>query len=543
VTITDPKAMAALERLRAWRHDEEHALTSGRSKIATGSAVFSTGRVGMAGPFGRWVVPEYRRIQAFDWDFAPLPRGSERANIILTVSWSISAQSKHKDDAWKLVRWLTNVEGQKAQARLGLAIPSNRAAAESDAFIDQAKPANDRGFLDAIPTSKVINWPPNAKFEQLLGTNLDEGLKTGNKPLPEAVAAFETLWKQERDSPLGRGGFPAMPWRMLTTIILAITAAGVAAVVLWFRKRPLPRHEAREERAGFLFASPWIMGFAVFMAFPVVLSLLLSFTSWRGLATLSEAKWVGIGNYQQLLLEDSRFKTSVAVTLYYVLVAVPLGQLLALGAALLMNQKVRGIPFFRAAWYLPSVLAGVGVAVLWRWVFDSDAGLMNSVLAPLLSPFGLAPPHWFGADAKTWGAPAFAIMSAWFVGGSMMIYLAGLQGIPDELNEAAEVDGVGRVRRFVGITLPMLGPVILFNVLMAVIGSFQVFTQAFVMTGGEPGDLTRFYVLYLYNQGFEYYEMGYASAMAWILLAVVLMVTVVILRSSARHIYYEALKK
>jgi multiple sugar transport system permease protein len=363
------------------------------------------------------------------------------------------------------------------------------------------------------------------------------------EPLPEAVAAFETLWKQERDSPLGRGGFPAMPWRMLTTIIIAITAAGVAAVVLWFRKRPLPRHEAREERAGFLFASPWIIGFAVFMAFPVVLSLLLSFTSWRGLATLSEAKWVGVGNYQQLLLDDSRFKTSVAVTIYYVLVAVPLGQLLALGAALLMNQKVRGIPFFRAAWYLPSVLAGVGVAVLWRWVFDSDAGLMNSVLAPILSPFGLAPPHWFGADAKTWGAPAFAIMSAWFVGGSMMIYLAGLQGIPDELNEAAEVDGVGRVRRFVGITLPMLGPVILFNVLMAVIGSFQVFTQAFVMTGGEPGDLTRFYVLYLYNQGFEYYEMGYASAMAWILLAVVLVVTVVILRSSARHIYYEALKK
>jgi len=334
-----------------------------------------------------------------------------------------------------------------------------------------------------------------------------------------------------------------MPWRVLTTTIIAVTVVGAAAVLLWFRRRPLPRHEAREERAGFLFASPWIIGFAVFMAFPVVLSLLLSFTSWRGLATLSEAKWVGIGNYQQLLLEDSRFKTSVAVTLYYVLVAVPLGQLLALGAALIMNQKVRGIPFFRAAWYLPSVLAGVGVAVLWRWVFDSDAGLMNSVLAPILSPFGLAPPQWFGADAKIWGAPAFAIMSAWFVGGSMMIYLAGLQSIPDELNEAAEVDGVGRVRRFMGITLPMLGPVILFNVLMAVIGSFQVFTQAFVMTGGEPGDLTRFYVLYLYNQGFEYYEMGYASAMAWILLAVVLVVTVVILRSSARHIYYEALKK
>jgi multiple sugar transport system permease protein len=139
--------------------------------------------------------------------------------------------------------------------------------------------------------------------------------------------------------------------------------------------------------------------------------------------------------------------------------------------------------------------------------------------------------------------PAFAIMNAWFVGGSMMIYLAGLQGIPDELGEAAQVDGIGRVRRFVSITLPMLGPVILFNVLMAVIGSFQVFTQAFIMTGGEPGDSTRFYVLYLFTQGFEYYEMGYASAMAWLLLLAVLAVTVAILRSSARHVYYEALRK
>jgi multiple sugar transport system permease protein len=233
----------------------------------------------------------------------------------------------------------------------------------------------------------------------------------------------------------------------------------------------------------------------------------------------------------------------VLVTLYYVAVAVPLGQGLALAAAVLMNRKVFGIPFFRAAWYLPSVLAGVGVAVLWRWVFDSDAGLMNQVLGPLLAPFGLEPPHWFGKDAAAWGVPAFAIMNAWFVGGSMMIYLAGLQGIPDELNEAAQVDGIGRVRRFASITLPMLGPVILFNVLMAVIGSFQVFTQAFVMTGGEPGDTTRFYVLYLFNQGFEFYEMGYASAMAWLLLLAVLAVTGIILGTSARHIYYEALRK
>ena len=553
--LSDPKSMAALERLRAWRHDEEGTLTSGRSKLATGSAVFATGKVGMAGPFGRWVVPEYRRIKDFDWDFAPLPRGSERANIILTVSWSISAQSAHKADAWKLVRWLTNEEGQKAQARLGLAIPSNRRAAESDAFVDAAKPENDRGFLDAVAASRVIDWPANPKFEQLLGSNLDEGLKTGNKPVAEAVGDFERLWKAELASPLGRGGFPPVPWGMIAAVVGVAIAAGAAWVAVVRRRVTLPLQEASEERAGYAFASPWLVGFAVFMAFPVVLSLVLSFSGWRGLSTLSEAKWVGWGNYAQLLAGDARFWTSVRVTLYYVVVAVPLGQGLALAAAVLMNQKVLGIPFFRAAWYLPSVLAGVGVAVLWRWVFDSDAGLMNQLLGPAIGaldwalaltgagPSGLEPPHWFGKDAAVWGVPAFAIMNAWFVGGSMMIYLAGLQGIPDELNEAAQVDGIGRVRRFVSITLPMLGPVILFNVLMAVIGSFQVFTQAFVMTGGEPGDSTRFYVLYLFNQGFEYYEMGYASAMAWLLLLAVLAVTAVILRTSARRIYYEALRK
>ncbi len=544
VTLRDPRAHAALERLRAWRQDEEHALTSGRSKIATGAAVFSTGRVGMAGPFGRWVVPEYARITDFDWDFAPLPHGAVHANIILTVSWSISARSERKDAAWKLIRWLTSEESQREQARLGLAIPSNRRAAESDAFIDASKkPESDRNFLDPIEHARVVEWPANPKFESLLGSKLDEALKTGNKPLDEAIATFEESWRQERESPLGRGGFPSMPWGPIALAIGALAALAAALFARWFWRRPLPRHDAAEERAGFLLASPWIIGFLLFMAFPVVLSLLLSFTSWKGLATLDEAKWVGLGNYSQLLLDDARFRTSAAVTLYYTVLAVPLGQCMALGAALLMSRRVRGIAFFRAAWYLPSVLAGVGVAVLWRWVFDSDSGLMNELLAPILAKLGAKPPQWFGADARDFGPPAFAIMNMWFVGGSMMIYLAGLRNIPEELYEAASIDGVRPLRQFFGITLPMLGPVLLFNGLMAVIGSFQVFTQAFVMTGGEPGDLTRFFVLYLYNQGFEFYEMGYASAMAWILLLVVMAITAIILRTSSRVIYYEALRR
>ena len=167
---------------------------------------------------------------------------------------------------------------------------------------------------------------------------------------------------------------------------------------------------------------------------------------------------------------------------------------------------------------------------------------MNAALAPLLALLGLEPPQWFGADAAWFGPPAFAIMSLWTVGGSMLIYLAGLQGIPKDLHEAASIDGAGAWRRFKSVTLPMLSPVILFNLIVSVIGSFQVFTQAFVMTGGEPGDLTRFYVLYLFNLGFESYEMGYASAMAWILLLVVLAMTAILMRGSRGLVHYEGLK-
>ncbi len=557
VALSDPRAMAALERLRAWRHDETNTLTSGRSKIATGAAVFSTGRVGMAGPFGRWVVPEYARIQAFDWDFAPLPRGAVRANIILTVAWAISARSAHKEEAWRLVRWLSSEETQREQARLGLAIPSHRGAAESPAFLDPAtKPANDRGYLDAIPVARVVDWPVNPRFEAEMVRNLDEALKSGTRTLPAAVAEFEDVWRTEQESPLAGAHHPRMPWRAIAWAAAVAVAGAAAAVTLLRRRRRLAAAEAREELAGYALASPWLAGLAVFMLFPIVLSLLLSLTAWKGLSTLDEARWVGLGNYAQLLARDRVLPTSVAVTLYYVAVAVPLGQALALGAALLMNRRVRGIRFFRAAWYLPSVLAGVGVAVLWRWIFDGEAGLMNQILRPALALASdalhaagaldagttLAPPEWFGRDARVFGAPAFALMNMWFVGGSMMIYLAGLQAIPEDLHEAASVDGVGPLRRLWRITLPMLSPVILFNVLMAVIGSFQVFTQAFVMTGGEPGNLTRFYVLYLFNQGFEFYEMGYASAMAWILLLVVLGVTALILRTSARLVHYEGMR-
>ncbi len=546
IRIAEPGAVAALERLRAWRHDEEHTLTSGKSKIATGASVFLGGKVGMAGPFGRWVVPSYRNIPkpgepgGFEWDFAPLPRGSAAANCVLTVSWSMARDTPHPEESWKLIKWLTSAKSQADNARLGLAIPTMRAVAESDAFLDATlPPANNRGYLDAIPEAVVIGWPSDPTFEQILGSTMDQGLKTGDLTIAGALDEFDAKWRTHVEFVPGGIAPEPVNWTLFAWIGLALLGLVLAAIAGLLLRAPGGRNARGEERAGFLFASPWVIGFLLFMAFPILLSLVLSMTNWKGIGPLSGADWVGTDNYAQLLARDGRFHTSFRVTLYYALIAVPIGQLLALLAAVVMMQKVRGISFFRAAWYLPSVLAGVGISILWRWIFDSEGGLLNRVLDLV----GIAGPEWFGKDAAWAGPPAFALMSFWLVGGSMMVYLAGLQQIPRDLYEAAEIDGAGPVRRFFRVTLPMLSPVILFNLIMAVIGSFQVFTQAFVMTGGEPGDLTRFYVLYLFNKAFELYDMGYASAMAWMLLVIVLVLTAVILRTSARVVYYESLRK
>jgi multiple sugar transport system permease protein len=310
---------------------------------------------------------------------------------------------------------------------------------------------------------------------------------------------------------------------------------------IWWRRRPgrMARHE---ELAGLGMVSPWVTGFVAFCAFPIVLSLLLGFTRWNPMLTLDGAEWMGLDNFRELVGLDTTFHKAVLITAFYALLAVPTGQIAALVAALLLNRESRGIGAFRAIWYLPSVLAGVGMAILWKWVFHHEHGLLNALLDPVLAWFGTSAPHWFERDAQRWGVPAFAFVNLWLIGGTMMIYLAGLKGIPKDLYEAAEIDGATGWRRFRNVTLPMLSPVIFFNTIMAIIASFQLFTQAFVMTGGGPGTATHFYVFYLYKKAFDLGAMGYASAMAWILLLIVLALTLLVMRGSRRFVYYEALK-
>ena len=541
--LTEPQVIKVLDRLREWRFgtDAGRMLTSAKSMVETGESAFMSGKVGMLGPVGRWVVPSFRKIKDFGWDFAQMPRGAFRTNMVYVAGWCIAKRSKHQKEAWEIAKHFAKPECQGINSRYGLALPTLRQVAEGPDCVNPAiKPDRDDLFLKGVERSTAMQWPAEPAFLTALEVALDESLRMGTSTVKDAMKQAEREWQRSLASPLRRGDFPLMPWKKIMAIA-AVTMGIVlpAGAFVWWKRRPKKR-AFREELAGLAMISPWLIGIVAFMAFPMVLSLLLAFTKWSGVATLDHARLVGLKNWTQMLFHDPRMLRSMWVTVYYVLLMVPLGQCLALAVATLMNREVKGINTYRSVWYLPTVLAGVGMAVMWLWVFDCEHGLLNAFLKPLLAPFGLKPPEWFLADAKWFGVPAFVIASFWSVGGPMLIYLAGLHAIPKTLYESARIDGAGGWARFRHITLPMLSPVILFNLVMAIIGSFQIFTLAFVMTRGGPGDATRFYVLYLYNKAFELYEMGYASAMAWLLFVVVLVLTLITLGLSRKRVYYEA---
>lgn len=292
--------------------------------------------------------------------------------------------------------------------------------------------------------------------------------------------------------------------------------------------------KTKEAVAGYLFFSPWLFGFVLFLGGPILYSFYLSFTSYN---VLSAPKWIGLQNYKVLFTQDPLFWKSLYNTLYYVVFSVPIMTFLGVLLAVLMNQKVRGIRLFRTIYYLPSVVSGVAVALLWQWVLDPNFGLVNTMLAGI----GIEGPGWLSDQA--WAKPSLILMGLWGVGGSMIIYLAGLQGISRDLYEAATVDGAGRMRQFWKITMPMLTPTIFFNLIMGVLGGFQIFLQAYIMTGGGPNQSTMFYALYLYNKAFRDMQMGYASAMAWVLLVITLLFTLLILKTARSWVYYESEQK
>ena len=286
----------------------------------------------------------------------------------------------------------------------------------------------------------------------------------------------------------------------------------------------------RSNRVGLAFISPWLVGVSVFVLWPFLSSVYLSFTKCD---IVNAPVWVGVANYRSLLTEDPLFWKSLQVTLTYALLAVPLGAVAGVGLAVLLNQKVRGMSFFRAAFYVPSVVPTVATAVVFMWILNPEIGLVNG----LLKQVGVKGPAYL-QDPNT-ALLSLVAMSLWSVGGSMFIYLAGLKDIPAHLYEAAMMDGASAWQRMRTVTLPLLTPVILFNVVMSVIGSFQYFTEAYVMTQGGPEQSTTFFALYLFQRAWQFLDLGYASAMAWILFAIVVTVTTVILRTQSKWVHYR----
>lgn len=284
----------------------------------------------------------------------------------------------------------------------------------------------------------------------------------------------------------------------------------------------------------YLLISPWLLGFLFFILGPMVSSFYISFTNWD---LLTNSKWIGFENYIKAFTGDDLFWQSLKVTMIYSLFSVPLGLIVSLGVALLLNQAVRGMSIFRTIYYLPAVVSGVSVMVLWMYIFNPQIGLLNTFLGYL----GINGPGWI-FDPK-WAMVSIIIMGLWGVGGGIIIWLAGLNGIPDYLYEAADLDGASKFQKFRHITIPMLTPTIFFNLITGIIGALQTFGQAYVMTKGGPMNSTLFFNYYLFKKAFEEFDMGYASALAWILFIIIFIFTLLVFKSSALWVHYEGERK
>lgn len=295
-----------------------------------------------------------------------------------------------------------------------------------------------------------------------------------------------------------------------------------------FRKLRLSQG-AQEEFAGWLFASPWIIGFLIFTLGPMLFSLAMSFTNYD----LFAWQWVGLANFSRMINIDDLVLRSLSVTLRYALLSVPLHLICGFFLALMLNQKIRGLSIWRTIFYLPSVLSGVSVIVLWVLVLSPEFGLVNSIL----QNFGIQGPNWLG-DPNI-ALYSLVMMSLWGVGSSMLIYLAGLQGISSELYDAAKVDGANEFEQLLHVTIPMMSPVIFFNLVLGIIGALQTFDTAFIATQGGPAYSTYFYMLHLFSKAFLELKMGYASALAWVLFLVIMLLTMLVFRFGAAWVFYE----
>ena len=452
--------------------------------------------------------------------------------------WSVGipATAKNKEGAWLLARYLTSFKAMKIinayaaseqQSKGQLFIPTLNANKQVNEYLKEeyvdkspmlsqdAKDAYD-AFLSLLPYSK---HRPVTPVGQKLWDEQVRAAETACSHVKTATEALDYGTEQVQialDNYLSPPTGPIIAWGwFIFAYIFLIFLAMFLFIFVQIRKKNATSYQKRYWYEGYICASPWLIGFFTFGAGPIVFSIIISVSSYD---VLNPARFVGLTNYINLL-NDPLFWKSLGNTMYMI-ISVPLGILLGLALAILLNNRLKAMNLYRTLFYLPAIVPSVAAFILWIKILDPNIGFLNQFLMNI----GIhSPPNWLGAPQ--WAKPALIIMGLWTVGGGMVIWLAGLKNIPSTLYDAAAVDGANSWKRFWHITLPMLSPYIFFNLIMGLIGVFQIFEQAYIMTNGGPQDATLFYAYKLFNEAFRFLNMGVASAMAWMLFFVVLIIT------------------
>lgn len=520
---------------------------------------FLAGKIAMRVDIDTYInqIANLKRDLRFAVTLAPAPEGKPPLGWCGGWSLVIPKGAEHPEEAWEFIKYMVSQEAariaadanrQMARAAGNVWIPPIRARKDVTEWLMEEYVYNDptiadhfkeakRVFVESMPFSK---YRPVTPVGQLLwnaqASALDEGIYKEHdqndrvRNAQRALDKYAAEVQRELDRISNPTPYPELRWWPVVVAYAALLICLTAFLYWHFNRKMRARGFFRREfYAGYLFALPWFIGFAVFGGGPLVFSLFMSFCRYD---VFHPPQWVGLKNYFEMFFQDVLFYKSLWNTIYMA-IGIPLGMAVSLSIALLLSYEIKSMAAYRTFFYLPAIVPAVAASILWIWIFNPEEGVLNALIEKL----GLAGPLWL--QDKVWSKPALILMGLWGAGAGMIIWLAGLKGIPQHLYEAAEIDGAGRWRQFWNITLPMLSPYILFNTVMGLIGTFQIFTQAYIMTQGGPVNSTLFYAYALFNNAFRYMRMGYACAMAWVLFFIILGLTIVQLKVSEYWVHYE----
>lgn len=564
VTVNQPPTLSALTWLKGfvdWYGSERVR------RFESGFGIhqmnpFISGKLAMVGDEVSLMSTIERYRPSLEYDVAPLPWPKDGVHATWSGGFSIVIPrgARHMAASWEFVRFMTGRDGQNLFGKASRCLPANSKATEDPFYQENPKWRVMIGEM-AFSRFRPVSVVGSEVWEAMLRARdfVSYGVKAPEKALNDAQAEIDGALRQAKKI----DSYPLVDWKKTLlylvpfVALLLLVRAGIS-----FRIYLRDRFFRREARWAYLMAAPAIIGLLVFQLGPIIASALLSFTSYD---VLNPARAVGVENYTRMFTEDQLFGKVIWNTFVFVLLNVPLTMAAAVGTAILVNQPLKGKAFFRTIYFLPVITPVIAGSLLWMWIFNAEYGILNAILRPILES---NPVRWLAAGATGvchllgyvipslahvrivpevpnwltdpfWAKPSIVFMSMWGFGQAMVIFLAGLQRIPEQIYEAATIDGAGSVQKLRYVTLPLLSPTIFFNLIIAVIGSLQVFTQVFVMTYGGPVDSTRFYVLHLYRQAFVHLRMGYASALAWVLFIVILLLTLFQFRMAKRWVHYD----